>query len=517
LLAWVSRLSHAHADCGLWTTLLNFQCRNPHSTIRNVQNPLGWGARERTMSNVHRTLILVGVVLITHLSFVVRLHAFAVGEIKVQSHLGAPFVAEVPLSMQPHDRDKAIVAVIGSAKDYEHEGITRDPLVDQLQPLVIVEPPERIRLVSDAPIQTPAFDLILLVRAGHVTIVRHYPIVLSSPPASVPRAAVPLQKQPAPPPLAPTVVPRRAARQDAAPASTQPAWIQRLPQSYGPIRPGETLYRVMEELRIPKSVIWQVAVETWRANEQQFANGNMHGLKSGRYLHFSSDDLAQAIAAPDVGEAQRIVAEQWEAWQTSQHIELANNDDIPLPEIMAEDDTLPAQEETHVSASTLLLSAPQPATLVNITELQSVLKGFEERLAQRLSVSSLTPLELAEAATIPLVNTTELQDSLRGLESRLLQDLQRVILPHVQVDEAQALLQSQQLPSTLQEVKSLVAPLWSTHTLLYVLVAQNMLLFLLTIGFAWGWYRGRKQQALRSHAPTRHTKFIPVVHDPVVQ
>jgi Tfp pilus assembly protein FimV len=470
------------------------------------------------MSNIHRTLILVGVVLIMHLSFVVRLHAFAVGDIKVQSHRGDRFVAEVPLAMQPHDRDKAIVAVIGSAKDYEHEGITRDPLVDQLQPLVIVESPERIRIVSDAPIQTPAFDLVLLVRAGHVTIVRHYPIALSSPPAAVPMASVPAASAAARPTMAPTVAPRRAAQQDAAPASAKPAWIQRLPPLYGPIRPGETLYRVMEELRIPRPVIWQAAVVTWRTNEQQFANGNLHGLKSGRYLHFSSD-LAQAIATLDVGEAQRIVAEQWETWQASQHIELAKNDDVPLPETMVEDDTLPAQGEASASASTMLLPTQQPATPVNVTELQSVLKGFEERLAERLSVSSLTPVEPAEATTIPFVNTTELQDSLRGLESRLLQEIQRVILPHVQVDGARALLQSKQLTPALQEMKSLVAPLWSTNTLLYVLVAQNVLLFMLAVGFAWGWYRGRKQQALAllSHPQTRHTKFIPVVHDPAVQ
>jgi len=490
--------------------------RNPPSAI--YKRLAGLGEQERTMSNIHRTLILVGVVLVTHLSFVVRLHAFAVGDIKVQSHRGDPFVAEVSLAMQPHDRDKAIVAAIGNAKDYEHEGITRDPLVDQLQPLVIVESPERIRIVSDAPLQTPAFDLVLLVRAGHVTIVRHYPIALSYPPAPVPVASVPPTSAAVQSPMAPTVTPRRAAPQDAAPASAKPAWIQRLPQLYGPIRPGETLYRVMEELHIPRSIIWQAAVVTWQTNEQQFANGNMHGLMSGRYLHFSSD-LAQAIATLDVGEAQRMVAAQWETWQTSQHIGLAKNDDVPQPEITVEDDPLPAQEETSASASTVVLPTQHPATPVNVTELQSVLQGFEDRLTQRLSVSSLASVEPAQATTIPFVNTTELQDSLRGLESRLLQELQRVILPHVQVDGAQALLQTKQLTPAWQEMKSLVAPLWSTNTLLYVLVAQNMLLFMLTVGFAWGWYRGRKQQALAllSHPQTRHTKFIPVVHDPAVQ
>jgi Tfp pilus assembly protein FimV len=506
------------AECG--RNLLIFHSAILPSAIRHVQEErlAGSGEQERTMSNIHRTLILVGVVLLTHLSFVGRLHAFAVGDIKVQSHLGEPFVAEVPLAMQPSDRDKAIVAAIGNAKDYENEGITRDPLVNQLQPLLIVESPERIRIVSDAPIQTPAFDLVLLVRAGHVTIVRHYPIALAHPPVPMPMASVPAASAAVHPPIVSAVAPRRAVRQDATPASVKPVWIQRLPEFYGPIRPGETLYRVMEELRIPRPVIWQVAVVTWRTNEQQFANGNLHGLKSGRYLHFSSD-LAQAIATLNVGEAQRIVAEQWEIWQTSQHIGLAKNDDVPLPEMMVEDDTLPIQEETPASASTHLFPTPQPAAPVNVTELQSVLKGFEERLAQRLSVSSLTPVEPADATTIPFVNTTELQDSLRGLEARLLQELQRVILPHLQVDGAQALLQSKQFTPALQEVKSLVAPLWSTNTLLYVLVAQNVLLFMLTVGFAWGWYRGRKQQALAllSHPQTRHTKFIPVAHDPAVQ
>lgn len=470
------------------------------------------------MRKIPRTLILVGVVLATHLSFAVRLHAFSVGDLEVHSHLGVPFMAEVPLVMQPHERNDRVVVVIGNPTEYEQEGITRDPVIDQLQPLVITGPPERIRIVSEAPIQTPAFDLVLLVRTGHVTIVRHYSVGLSYPPAPVPVASAPAASAAVQPKEASAVASPRSTPPDAATVPAKPAWIQRLPQPYGPVRPGETLYRVMENLQIPRSVIWQVAVVTWQTNPSQFSSGNMHGLMSGQNLHFPPD-LEQAIATLDVREAQRIIAEQWEAWQTLQHVELTKDDDnVPLTQMTAEGEVLSAQNETSAAATTVMLPTQQPSTPVHAADLQAVLKGLEDRLAQRLSVSSVVSAEPTETTTLPFVNTAELQTSLRSMESRLLEQLQRTILPHIQVEGAPALLQSKQLVPSLQDVKTFVAPLSSTNTLLYVLIGQNMLLFLLAVGFAWGWYRSRKQQALAmlSHPQTRHTRFIPVVQDAAV-
>jgi hypothetical protein len=274
----------------------------------------------------------------------------------------------------------------------------------------------------------------------------------------------------------------------------------------------------MEDLQIPRSVIWQVAVITWQTNKSQFSNGNMHGLMSGQSLHFPPD-LEQAVAELGVREAQGIVAEQWEVWQTLQHVELAKPDGNASTQGVIEGEVPPAHEQVSAAATPIALPTQQPAALMNVTDLQSVLNGLEDRLAQRLSVSSVAPAEPTEATTIPFVNTTELQSSLRGLESRLVEQFQRTLLPHIQVDKMPVPVPSTQLVPSLPHMQTLVASLSSSDTLLYVLVGQNMLLFLLAVGFAWGWYRSRKQQALTlsSYPQTRPTRFIPVVQDTALQ
>ena len=42
---------------------------------------------------------------------------------------------------------------------------------------------DTVRIMSKVPVQTPAFDLVLLVHAGQVTIVKTYRIVLPAPPS----------------------------------------------------------------------------------------------------------------------------------------------------------------------------------------------------------------------------------------------------------------------------------------------------------------------------------------------
>jgi Tfp pilus assembly protein FimV len=466
------------------------------------------------MQKRRKTLIFAGVALATHLSFAIRLHAFSVGDIEVHSHLGVPFVSEVPLVMQPHERNESLVAVIGDAEEYENEGSTRPPVVDQLRPVVIMGPPDKIYIVSDEPIQASAFDIVLLVRAGSATIVRHFPIVVPPALSPAPVASAPARAPKAQPQSASVVVPISPTQQDTAPVLAKSAWLQRLPHMYGPVRPGQTLYRVMEELEIPKAAVWPVAVRIWQANRLQFSGGNMHGLMSGAYLHFPSE-LEQAIATLDMWDAQRVVAEQWEAWQALQQVGLAPHSDAPLPQVNVDGTMSLAAEASKTSASTVMIPGQQVAASISVTELQSVLKGFEERLAQRLTLP-LVPSGKQDETTIPLVSTTELQNSLQGLESRLVEKIEHTVLPQAQLDGGQVFLPSKQTVPALTEMQTLVTPRLSTETILYVLVGQNLLLFLLAVGFAWGWYRSRKQVAVGTptYPPTRPTRFISIANDP---
>src|SRR5439155_21676366 len=162
------------------------------------------------------------------------------------------------------------------------------------------------RLSSPGSIQESAFDLVLSVRAGQVTIVKHYHVALPVPAPAAPRVMAPL---PTIAPLAPVAHTSKAAAKAARPP--------RRTGRYGPVEKGETLYSVAKGLHVPNDKLWQAVVALWRANKGQFQGGNLHGLPVGTFLVIPSD-LAENIAAMRLSEAQEIVAEQWEEWCTLQ-------------------------------------------------------------------------------------------------------------------------------------------------------------------------------------------------------
>src|SRR5262249_48167142 len=139
------------------------------------------------MQHVARVImVMIGL----QLSLASSLWAFAVGDIAVHSRRGEPFAADVRLLLEARERDKEIEVTLGNQDAYRSEGFKRPAVIDTLQ--VVLPPGTRdiIRLSSTEPLQETALDLVLLVRAGQVTIVKHYHVTLPAPaPVAVSSAA----------------------------------------------------------------------------------------------------------------------------------------------------------------------------------------------------------------------------------------------------------------------------------------------------------------------------------------
>ena len=476
---------------------------------------------------------LVGAALVISGGMFARLHAFSMGAIELRSYLGAPFVAEVPLIIDAYERDKGFVVMIGDAQEYEAEGLPRSPVVDVLRPVVSTDHPARVLLYSEEPIQVPTFDLLLAVRSGSVTIVQNYAITLSASPLSTPVASKPqasektvmakastpsptktlsLKEPPAPAPRKASVATqsvtvtksrakaaRREKRRRTAATPAVPTWAKALPKVYGPVQGGETLYRVVENLGVPRSFTWQVAVHLWRDNLDRFFAGNIHGLLTGLYLRLPKhQDWHTIITSMSLKEAQYIVDEQWDAWRELRRAALAQPKQQP-PTVLSEPapvktvhmESQPAEAED--AAASMVLSTQEPSVMVTVNELQSVLQGLEDRLAQRLSVPSTASNEPSDES-VSFVSAAELQVALRGLEGRLSEQLQRVATQQQRVAQAGVVLSPSTIPASLQHdagIETLLGPLFSSGTIIYVLIIQNVVLFTLACGFAWRWYRNR--------------------------
>jgi len=449
-----------------------------------------------------RRVAMVGLVLMVNLTLlhVIPVGAFSVGSIEVKSLRGMPFLAEIPLVMTQAEQQQGISATIGDPQDYQEEGLQRPEVIDRLTITWINEPRDMLRVTSQEPIADAAFDLVLLAHVGKVTVVKTYPVVLfgSSAPAKV---AVPVVT---PPPSTPVKedtmqkpVIKEAMLAPAPKAEPSPvpdalsSWQQELPPRYGPVGSGMTLFRIVEQLGVPRARIWQVIVRVWQANQEQFSGGNLHGLKSGSFLLLPSD-LAASASSLTSEEAQGIVAQQWEAWQTLRHTlqgrqsavpsrytsiaralapALIVSEPMPVARASPASALAPDVEPSSLTLATVTLPAElQPATVAP-GDRRLVFRGLEEFLAQRL------PQLEAQDNVPPTIGAAELQTALQGLEDRLMQRFQTSI---------QQVVLTPQPPSSSPTLLEQMLPAGSV---VHVLVLENTLLLLVAAVVLWRWYR----------------------------
>jgi pilus assembly protein FimV len=437
----------------------------------------------------------VTVMISLQFSLASSLWAFAVGDIVVHSRHGEPFAAEIRLLLEAHERDKEVEITLGNQAAYRAEGLKRPAVIDTLRAGLPPGTRDAIRLSSTGPIQESAFDLVLSVRAGQVTIVKHYHVALPVPAPAAPHVMAPL---PTIAPVAPVAQTPKAAAKAARPP--------RRTGRYGPVEKGETLYSVAKGLHVPNDKLWQAVVVLWRANKGQFQGGNLHGLPVGTFLEVPSD-LAEQMAAMRLAEAQERVAEQWEEWRTLQRsglgkqrgIATAGDTDTPAPAPTQRDTAAAAKQEAAMPPAEQTAEKPVPAqavmlpvgkhgNTVSMAELQTVLQGLEERLMRRL-----TPTTQAQDANMPtaLVSTSELQASIQNLEERLTQRMQQMF---AQTPEPVRVGQRplQQAPAAAQPTLAVEATQPASLVMVpYLLMLTNALLLVLVGALVWRWLRRR--------------------------
>jgi hypothetical protein len=230
----------------------------------------------------------------------------------------------------------------------------------------------------------------------------------------------------------------------------------------------------------------------WQANKQEFFGGNMHGLRSGTYLTVPPH-LADGMAVLSKADAQRLVAEQWEAWQTlrrtpggQQQVEPAEKEAVvlakePLP--LPENPPPPAEAKPPQPAA----AGPQTrnASAAMAPDMRFLLQRMEELLTQRFAQTD------SQGGAVTFVSTTELQGALHVLEERLLQRVQESLQPFTEMQQDTVVLKRF---ASRGEQPTLLEQWLSSSSIVYILIVQNALLLLLAAGILWRWYRSRTGQ-----------------------
>ncbi len=262
-------------------------------------------------------------------------HAAGLGKLNVLSSLGQPLQAEVDLVSLQKGELESIVARVASPDAFRDAGLEYTASLNNVKFAVEKRANGQayLRVSTTQPVNEPVLDLLIDLTWSSGRLLREYPILLdppgfaanktaTAPIVSAPVSQAPVVSAPAPAPI--TYV------QPAAPAPQQvitqpvittpaPTPTQAAPTpsgaTYGPVKPGETLYSIASQNKPDSITIDQMLVGLYRQNKDAFLNNNMNLLKKGQILKLPSQLEAAAIAAAQATREVRVQTANWSAYR----------------------------------------------------------------------------------------------------------------------------------------------------------------------------------------------------------
>jgi pilus assembly protein FimV len=218
--------------------------------------------------------------------------AIGLGDIRLQSHLGRPLEAVIPLT-HVGDLDASQIRVsIASADEYERLGVEYDYLHSQLRLQPVIEGRRgHLRLLSTQPVVEPFLNVVVTLRWPSGQLSREYVLLLDPPPA----VAAPVASTQPRPPASAAASPRvggQVGPASAAATSTAPADGGRYFTSR-----GDNLWRIAERLRPAGVPVAQMMDALLAANPEAFVGGDPGRLREAVYLDVPDAEGIRAAAA----------------------------------------------------------------------------------------------------------------------------------------------------------------------------------------------------------------------------
>lgn len=254
------------------------------------------------------------------------------GDARVESFIGQPLEMRIALLTAPGDDLESVSARLASAEDFALIGASRSAISVPLR-FTVLEGDDgsgaTILVTSRLPLNDPVLRLVVEVNWSSGRLLREYTVFLDPPtvPARAPSPVTSARDERTAPP-AQTPAPERDDTADTAETATPapaPAAPREAPQtppgtaespsggSYGPVRSGETLWRVassyMGQAAMDRN---QVMLAIQRKNPQAFVDDNINLLMRGATLEMPTIEEIESVSRQ---RARELVAQQEAAFR----------------------------------------------------------------------------------------------------------------------------------------------------------------------------------------------------------
>lgn len=247
--------------------------------------------------------------------------ALGLGEIRVNSTLNQPLVAEIDLLQVRSVASRDLFVNLGAPEAFQAANVERTSILLDLKFEVDLERAAGpiVRVTSSRAIKEPFLNFLVEARWPSGRMLREYTVLLDLPVFSGARAA-PVAAARTQPAAQPSAVQQAQVRPDppARVSSTRteaPRQTQAIDgDTYGPVRASDTLWNIANNLRPDSSVsVQQTMLAIQRLNPNAFINDNINLLRRGQVLRIPDIDEIGRLGSRD---AIREVADQNRSWNS---------------------------------------------------------------------------------------------------------------------------------------------------------------------------------------------------------
>ncbi len=263
--------------------------------------------------------------------------AVGLGKLTVRSGLGQPFNGEIELLSVERNEEGTLSARLASTEVFQQAKIERSLAVTSLRFAVEQKVTGEwvIKLNSAQPINDPFLDLLVEVNWPSGRLLREFTVLLDPPSAveqqqQVSAVELPALKTPVAveTPSEKAVVPALQMEQSLGekkttkktPAKALPvakASEEAAPKSdtYGPVKPGDTLSKIATSVKPEGVSMEQMLVSLYRANQQAFSRNNMNRLKTGQILNIPENAQVNSLDHVEATQEVRAHAANWNTYR----------------------------------------------------------------------------------------------------------------------------------------------------------------------------------------------------------
>ncbi len=258
----------------------------------------------------------------------VNAYGAGLGRLTVSSALGQPLVAEIELVSLLPGEFESLSAKVASPDAYRSAKIEYSSVLRLLKfvPEMRADGKPILRVTSTAPVSEPFVDVLVEMVWPSGKLLREYPILLDPPgfsEAKVSQAPVAGMAKPAS--GASTAVATPVTQSSAPPSRVVSSTTVSSPDSYGPVKAGDTLSKIAASVKPDSVSLEQMLVALYRENKDAFS-GNVNRLKKGQILRVPSAGEVNAIPQ---AEAKRELSVQVSNWR--EYREKVGNDVSAAP------------------------------------------------------------------------------------------------------------------------------------------------------------------------------------------